>query len=1449
MQKTILKQNYENFVASSQEGLDKTYDKFQKLISQLEFHCEVISQEDANLKLLRILPSAWNNIALIMRNKFDLDTLSMDDLYNNLKVYESEIKVQSSSSSNSHNVAFVSSDNTSGTNETVNTAHSVFAASSKNQASTASYADDVMFSFFSNQSNAPQLDNEDLEQNSEVHTCSKECLKSYEALQKLYDQQREALNKSNLEIIDKTGLGYDGHVNESEVLNNVVDSCKSDGDDNQVNDMFKNDEGYHEVPTPYIGNYMPPRADLSFVGLDNYVFKSKLSETTTSVPKIKTNASKTSKDSLKKPKTRLGDGFEFKKKAYFVYGSNNHLIKDCDFYENKMVMNNKGKITGPKEIRPVWDNTARVNHQNKLTLPHPKRNFIPATVLTKSGQVPVNAAKQSSHRAASSVSTAKHCLINCDKKNNVLFTDTECVVLSPDSKLLDKIQVLLKVPRNNNMYSFDLKNDVPVGGLTGLFVKATLDESNLWHRRLGHINFKTMNKIMRGNLVRGLPSKHFKNNHTCVACQKGKQHKASCKTKTVISICKPLQLLHMDLFIPVSIRSINKKTYCLVVTDDFSRFSWVFFLATKDKTFEILKSFIAGIENQMDHKVRTIICDNETEFKNMIINEFFKMKDIRKEFSVARTPQKPTLSFMRPFGCPVTILNTLDHLGTGPNWMFDIDTLTMSMNYQQVFTGNQTNGNACTKANIDVGQVGMKTVLGPQNVLLPLLTSNYQGPKNSKTEVADDARKNSLVNVVSSSFTNIDPGRESAQRNEFESMFGQDKYANGNRMFTLVSAAGSTYVNLIGSIPVNAATLPNADLPTDPLMPDLEDTADLQDTRIFSGAYDDEVEGAEADFNKLELTTVVSPIPKTRIHKDHPKEQIVGDLLSALQTKRMTKTSQEHAMIFIYLKGQPKLGLWYPRDSPFDLKAFLDTDYAGASHDRKSTTGGCQFLRKRLISWQCKKQTVVANSTTKAEYVVAANCYGQIQALVDKKKVIITEALIRRDLRFEDEGRVDCLSNEVIFEQLTLMGTMASTIICLATNQKFNFSKYIFDNMVKHLDGGVKFLMYPRFVQVFLDNQVEGMDRHNAIFVISSHKKKVFANMKREGKDFSGKVTPLFATMMVQASEDMGEALEIPTDKYHTPIVTQPSSSLPQKKQKYRRKQRKEIKVPSPSREIPTEEGVPITSNDPLPTEESKEIGTEKEVKNFRLKRLRKVGTTSIIESSTEASLGHQEDTSKKGRTINSIDQDVKITLVDETQGMMKEEDMFGVNDLDGDEMIMDVTAGENSEQGTKVAKKEVSTVDLVSIVDLVTTAGEVVTTADVEVTLAFTTPQISKDELTLAQTLIEIRAAIPKAITTAATTVTSTGTRPKAKGIMMQEPSERPTPTPKDSSQKPSQAKDKGKGKMVEPEKPLKRKDQIMIDKEFTKNLKAQMQAELEKVERLARLKEKETNIALIES
>nr|GFC17983.1 putative ribonuclease H-like domain-containing protein [Tanacetum cinerariifolium] len=196
-------------------------------------------------------------------------------------------------------------------------------------------------------------------------------------------------------------------------------------------------------------------------------------------------------------------------------------------------------------------------------------------------------------------------------------------ITGKDFKLPNASQVLLRVPRENNMYNVNLKDIVPSGDLTCLFAKETLNESNLWHRWLGHVNFKTLNKLVKGNLVRGLPTKVFTNDLTCVACKKGKQHRASCKTKIVSSINQPLFRLHIDLFGPTFVKSLSKKSYCLVVTDDYSRFSWVFFLATKDETASVLKTFIVGLENLLSLKVKIIRCDNRTEFKNADLNQLW----------------------------------------------------------------------------------------------------------------------------------------------------------------------------------------------------------------------------------------------------------------------------------------------------------------------------------------------------------------------------------------------------------------------------------------------------------------------------------------------------------------------------------------------------------------------------------------------------------------------------------------------------------------------------------------------------------------------------------------------------------------------------------------------------------------------------------------------------------
>ncbi|GJS27583.1 hypothetical protein Tco_0488203 [Tanacetum coccineum] len=451
--------------------------------------------------------------------------------------------------------------------------------------------------------------------------------------------------------------------------------------------------------------------------------------------------------------------------------------------------------------------------------------------------------------------------------------------------------------------------------------------------------------------------------------------------------------------------------------------------------------------------------------------------------------------------------------------------------------------------------------------------------------------------------------------------------------------------------------------------------------------------------------------------------------------------------------------------------------------------------------------------------VKTVNRERQIQALVDKKKVIITETSIRSDLELDDAEGTDCLPTAIIFAKLERMSakttswnefssTMASAIICLGTNNNFNFSKYIFDNMLKNLEGGVKFLMYPRFVQVFLDKQVEGISRHKGIYVIPSYTKKVCANMKRPRKGFSRKVTPLFATMMVQATKDMGEDSVAPTDSHSTPIHTQPSSSKPQKK-KSRRKQRKDS---GPTEPIPDEainkDHVAILSCDPpqsgkdrmqltklmdlctqlqsrvlaLETTKSnqaleieslkrrvKSLEKRRKLRTPGFKRLRKVGSASRVESSTDVSLGSQEEASKQGRKIANLDADAEVTLVDETQEMNDDYLMFDTGVLE--------------EQEKEVAEKEVSAANPV------TTGGEVVTTANVEVTTS-----------------------------NAPTTTIAKRTKVRSKNVEVQK-------------------------------KLCKKKDQIEMDEEVARNLEAQLQPELEEEERISRLKEEKANIALLES
>ncbi|GJZ45402.1 putative ribonuclease H-like domain-containing protein, partial [Tanacetum coccineum] len=244
--------------------------------------------------------------------------------------------------------------------------------------------------------------------------------------------------------------------------------------------------------------------------------------------------------------------------------------------------------------------------------------------------------------------------------------------------------------------------------------------------------------------------------------------------------------------------------------------------------------------------------------------------------------------------------------------------------------------------------------------------------------------------------------------------------------------------------------------------------------------------------------------------------------------------------IFRYLKHQPKLGLWYPRDSPFELEAFLDSDYGGASLNRKSTTGGCQFLSRRLISWQCKKQTIVANSTTEAEYVAAANFSMANLEVVDQHNMVACLEKTKGNSDFHEI--VDFLASSSIHHALTVSPTIYTSYI----EQFWNTASSQTVNDLKQIDATVdsKAVVVTeasiRSSLLFNDADVELGEPFNDVYPTPSHNLKVFTNMSRKGLKLSGKITPLFPNMLTHAVE--GEGSGEPTEPQPTPSPTQPST-------------------------------------------------------------------------------------------------------------------------------------------------------------------------------------------------------------------------------------------------------------------------------------------------------------------
>ncbi|GJW39822.1 hypothetical protein Tco_0065667 [Tanacetum coccineum] len=486
MQKNVLKHQFENFSTASNESLDKAYDRFQKLISQLEVHGAPISKEDINQKFLRSLHSSWNQIALIMRNKLDIDEIDIDDLYNNLRVYEDELKRSSGSNSASQNLAFLSFENTGNTNE-------VSTASGDLGVSTAGGINQVPSTPFVHDMDGDDLEELDLRwqvamltvrvkkfiqrtgrnmdfkekrlalvaqdglggydwsndfevepinydlmaisfssssssSDSEVQKCSKQCLESFKTLQNNYDTEREKLEirgyeialellesrilgheknelawgridqesdeilKSQISARDKTGLGYgtqlnklsSNHETDSENSLSIFDVRSSDEDNTPENDRFLKNR-YKAVPPPITGNFLTPRADISFARLNEYVIRNKIIESQTTELNTKTSktAGKTNEANTKKPKSTsesVVSNPKIDRDRVIIEDWNSDDEEESQEPKLKNVVN-----TGQREGKLVLDNTKRINHQNFSQYPHLSKTFVPSGVLTRTG--------------------------------------------------------------------------------------------------------------------------------------------------------------------------------------------------------------------------------------------------------------------------------------------------------------------------------------------------------------------------------------------------------------------------------------------------------------------------------------------------------------------------------------------------------------------------------------------------------------------------------------------------------------------------------------------------------------------------------------------------------------------------------------------------------------------------------------------------------------------------------------------------------------------------------------------------------------------------------------------------------------------------------------------------------------------------------------------------------
>nr|GEV21803.1 ribonuclease H-like domain-containing protein [Tanacetum cinerariifolium] len=1571
IQKTLLKQQFENFFGSNSKFLDQIHDRLQKLVSQLEIHGVSLSQEDVNLKFLRILHSEWKTHTLIRRNKADLEDKSLDDLFNSLKIYESEVNHSSSTTTDSHNLAFVSSTSTDSTTDLVSAAFNVFAVGAKLKASTLPNVDSLsnamaMLTMRARREMVILLGSVGLPKIQEgllflnlregvfqlglqlqmhwslnvmVHEPMIGAIKQKRNLQTLLSWLLHPLHLIHLLIMsqtfEKARLGYNSQVFTKAMFDyENYYSSKSDGENwspSNLYDRFVPSGGYHVVPPPVTGTFMPPKPDLVFhtppsdenehlafnvqlsptkheqdlssrpiCSSESFKFllnkiptvappqsQSVLTTTTRTVsavepifsmtrPKLASRAVSKSKSPLRRHSPRHPSSHSrcspprvtaakssagnpqhaLKDKGVIDSGCSRHMTGNMSYLSDFEELNGGyvaigGNPKGGKITRKGKIKTRKLDFDDVYFMKELKFNLFSVSQM-------------------------------CDKKNSILFTDTECLVLSFDCKLPDASQVPLRVPRENNMYNVNLRNIVPSGDLTCLFAEAILDESNLWHRRLGHVNFKTINKLVKGNLVRGLPTK-------------------------------------------------------------------VFFMASKDETTPVLKTFIIGLENLLSLKVKVIRCDNGTKFKNSDLNQFYGLKVIKQEFSTPRTPQQNgiaerkirtlieaartllayflllfyfglrqltllAIKAFRVFNSRTRIVQETLHVnfmenkpnvvGSGPAWLFDIDILTQTMNYHpnnnkdtlvdgkehddniqksvspdihssssefEECTNNSSNGVNAASSLVSTARHNCINITndfsaaGPSNTTASITAANSSDMpsledlthSNDTNDVGAEADINNLESIVSRAIGTkwvyrnkkdekgivirnkarlVAQGHTQEDSIDYEEVFAPVARIEAIRLFlAYASFMGFPMYQmdvksafLYGTIeeevyicqPPGLSEGKSTTTPIDTKMPLLKDS----------------------DGEDVDVRTYRSMIGSL-MYLTSSRPNIMFAVCACAQSQVTLKVSYLNAVkrIFRYLKGKPYLGLWYPKDLPFDLVAYSDSDYAGCSlrnmvikmsdalsitTNGQTTTGKESLnpfmagvytprsdedslkLMELMVFWLQKDFWNTAS-------VKRSGDVTRLQALVDKKKIVISEVVIDEILQLDDAEGVVCLSNEKIFTSLAQMGyekpakrtswnefstSMASAVICLSKGQKFNFSKYIFDSLVRNVDSSLKFYMV--------------------------------------GKGFSGVETHLFESMLVArevAKEELAEEQvqadgaivvavqqnvveNVAKDVANEAIPSPPSHGIPSTSQEQTTPpQQPHISPLAPPQGV----DFPVHFQQVLDTCSAltqrvehlehdnvsqkleivklkarvKRLERANQVKSSKLKRLRKVGTSQRIESSDD-----MEDVFNQGRMI----------LEDEGIELVKDADIAD-------------TEGRQADKQAKIYHIDLDyPLNVLSMQEddsEVQEVVEVVTTTKLITDVVIATSQVSAASAT-------ISAAKPS-IPAAALIVVAAYTR-RRKRVIIRDPEEElssktPAETPK--------LKDKGKGILVETPMPMKKKDQIKLDAEYARKLHEEINKDHEEI------------------